>query len=53
MAAFDVERWRRIAPYLDQVLDITNEEDRASWLAREVDIATASVKAVLSAANAL
>ena len=33
MAAFDVERWRRIAPYLDQVLDITNEEDRASWLA--------------------
>jgi eukaryotic-like serine/threonine-protein kinase len=33
MTAFDAERWRRIAPYLDEVLDIPSDEGRASWLA--------------------
>ena len=33
MTAFDVERWRRLAPYLDEVLDISSEEARARWLA--------------------
>jgi hypothetical protein len=33
MTAFDVERWRRLAPYLDEVLDISSDEARARWLA--------------------
>src|SRR5262245_53179949 len=33
MTAFDAERWRRIAPYLDELLDITSDEARASRLA--------------------
>jgi eukaryotic-like serine/threonine-protein kinase len=33
MTAFDAERWRRIAPYLEEVLDIPSDEGRASWLA--------------------
>jgi eukaryotic-like serine/threonine-protein kinase len=33
MTAFDVEHWRRIAPYLDEVLDISSDEARARWLA--------------------
>jgi eukaryotic-like serine/threonine-protein kinase len=33
MTAFDVERWRHIAPYLDEVLDIASDQARASWLA--------------------
>src|SRR4030095_12042456 len=33
MTAFDLERWRRIAPYLDEVLDIAGDEARARWLA--------------------
>ena len=33
MTAFDVERWRRLAPYLDEVLDISSDEDRARRLA--------------------
>src|SRR5262245_15328893 len=33
MTAFDAERWRSIAPYLDEVLDIASDEARARWLA--------------------
>jgi len=33
MTAFDAERWRRIAPYLDELLDIASEEARAKRLA--------------------
>lgn len=33
MTAFDAERWRRIAPYLDELLDIANDDARANRLA--------------------
>jgi hypothetical protein len=33
MTGFDAERWRRIAPYLDEALDISSDEARARWLA--------------------
>ena len=33
MTAFDAERWQRLAPYLDELLDIASDEARANRLA--------------------
>jgi dienelactone hydrolase len=33
MTAFDAERWRRMAPYLDELLDMASDEARANRLA--------------------
>ena len=32
MTAFDAERWQRLAPYLDELLDMTSDEARAGRL---------------------
>ena len=43
MTAFDAERWQRLAPYLDELLDMTSDEARANRLAalRLEDVALA------------
>ena len=32
MPPVDPDRWRVLSPYLDEALDLTSDEDRATWL---------------------